>query len=158
MARSATHQSSASMSYGSDHYALYQSEGTGSRDIIPQALPSRSSSTYLNYAPTSQGDRRAQTHRSTAVSSLRSLNVRPPSPPSPDGRHGFWPFGRGSGISQSPGASFARLPTSYRPATYDSGYSYDAENSGLDRPLPSRHPAKSSRPKSIELVTPMVGR
>ena len=38
------------------------------------------------------------------------------------------------------------------------GYGYAYGYSGMDRPLPSRQGGAYSRPKSIELVTPMIGR
>ncbi|KAG7118052.1 hypothetical protein HYQ45_015623 [Verticillium longisporum] len=38
------------------------------------------------------------------------------------------------------------------------GHGYNYSTSGMDRPLPTRRPTGYSRPKSIELVTPMVGR
>lgn len=105
-------------------------------------------------------------HHTSAISALRSLNIGPPSPPSPTGSSGssIWPFGRS--VATSPGDSYTRPSAPYLSSTYDSGYygggggayTYDVGPGGLDRPLPSRHPSAYSRPKSIELVTPVVGR
>ncbi|GAB0141835.1 hypothetical protein EsHS_00002410 [Epichloe bromicola] len=105
-------------------------------------------------------------HHSDALSALRSLTMGPPSPPSPTGSNGggLWPFSRS--IATSPSGSYRRPPSGpHLSSTYDTGYhysagpyTYDAGSSGLDRPLPTRHPGAYSRPKSIELLTPVLGR
>ncbi|PHH70417.1 hypothetical protein CDD83_5448 [Cordyceps sp. RAO-2017] len=136
------------------------------RDIIPQATPSRPTSIHLSNSPPGSPSMKAQ--HSSAISALRSLNLGPPSPPSPTGSSGssIWPFGRS--VATSPGTSYTRPSAPYLSSTLDTGhyyggsggaggytYTYDA---ATDRPLPSRHPGTYSRPKSIELVTPVVGR
>lgn len=99
---------------------------------------------------------------SSAISALRSLSVRPPSPPSPTSSHtSLWPFNKSS--AASPSSSYNRSGSGFFPATYDggyapAGYAYNYSSTGMDRPLPTRRPTGYSRPKSIELVTPMVGR
>lgn len=116
---------------------------------------------YSTSPPESPGTSK---HYPSALTALRSLNTRPPSPPSPaESSGGIWPFGRSS--ATSPSNSYSRPSSSFFSSTYDSGYggggyTYDVGSVGVDyRPLPSRHPAGySSRPKSIELVTPMIGR
>ena len=128
---------------------------------------------FSSSPPASPGIMTASTtyhqHHSSAVSALRSLNIGLPSPPSPTGSSGssIWPFGRS--VATSPGNSYTKPSPPYLSSTYDSGYyggggggggayTYDVGPGGLDRPLPSRHPSVYSRPKSIELVTPVVGR
>ncbi|KAI0180426.1 hypothetical protein GGR52DRAFT_569170 [Hypoxylon sp. FL1284] len=119
------------------------------RDIIPRASPSRWSPPTT---PTSS-------HHTSAVSALRSLSIRPPSPPSPGSNNAMWPFTR-SAVT-SPSTSYTK-PSSFYSSTYDNGYAVTGYgyNQGVtaDRPLPSRKPGAYSRPKSIELVTPIVGR
>jgi hypothetical protein len=145
-----------------DSYGLnlpfYSAGNPEPRDIIPRASPSRPSSTYFSppSTPTSS-------QYTSAVSALRSLSIRPPSPPSPtSGSASIWPFTRTT--APSPSTSYSKSSTFY-PSTYDtgygaSGYTHGYANVGAtsDRPLPSRKPGGYSRPKSIELVTPMVGR
>ncbi|KAL6867900.1 hypothetical protein J3F83DRAFT_78668 [Trichoderma novae-zelandiae] len=131
------------------------------RDIVPRASPSRPSSMHLTNSPPASPDTTLNYHTS-AMSALRSLNVRPPSPPSPSGS-GIWPFSRSS--ATSPNNSYTRPSASLlygHPSTYDLGYggafSHEAGSGGMDRPLPSRTPGGSSRPKSVELVVPMLSR
>ncbi|KAH9887527.1 hypothetical protein F4778DRAFT_430932 [Xylariomycetidae sp. FL2044] len=126
------------------------------RDIIPRASPSRPSSTYWSppTTPTSSSQ------YTSAVSALRSLSIRPPSPPSPvSANASIWPFARSA--ATSPSTSYTR-PTSLYSSTYDGGYATSGYGytGGMtsERPLPSRKPSAYARPKSIELVTPMVGR
>lgn len=113
--------------------------------------------------PVTPGTGSAAYQHTSAISALRSLNVRPPSPPSPTGSsNNLWPFSRSA--ATSPHNSYSRPSAAYFSSTYDGGYygggayTYDVSSGGMDRPLPSRHPGTYSRPKSIELVTPMVGR
>ncbi|KAL2124314.1 hypothetical protein VTJ04DRAFT_679 [Mycothermus thermophilus] len=135
------------------------------RDIIPRASPSRPSSTHISPPATP----------TSAISALKSLSIRPASPPttgSPVGGGGYhsslWPFGRSvttttgsANGAAKPSSSYARAPAPLYSATYDGTYygvNADYYGSSSDRPLPSRRPAAYSRPKSIELVTPMLGR
>lgn len=149
-------------SYLSDHYPMFSPVETESaRDIIPQASPSRPSSMHFSNSPpvTPSG----ASYHGSAISSLRSLTARPPSPPSPTMGQGgnFWPFNNSRSAATSPSTSYTRPSAAYLSSTYDSGYSggyytYDVNSGRMDRPLPpSRHPSHS-RPQSIELVTPMV--
>ncbi|KAI0013698.1 hypothetical protein F4779DRAFT_349414 [Xylariaceae sp. FL0662B] len=125
------------------------------RDIIPRASPSRPSSTYWSPPTTPTSAQYAG-----AISALRSLSIRPPSPPSPTSNNAIWPFTRSA--ATSPSTSYTKSSNFYS-STYDNGYvasGYGYNTGGtttLDRPLPSRHPSAYSRPKSIELVTP-IGR
>lgn len=174
-------------SFRSSSYMSQLNEPT--RDIIPRASPSRPTSNYFSASPPvspatadyhhshshshSQSQSHSHSHHqnqhSAAISSLRSLSIRPPSPQSPGGESfgGFWPFGSRSSIA-SPSTSLNRIPaTGYFSSTYDptsstaaaaaaSPYSYynaPASVTGADRPLP---PRRGYRPKSIELVTPML--
>ncbi|KAK4190087.1 hypothetical protein QBC35DRAFT_111454 [Podospora australis] len=112
------------------------------RDIVPRASPSGHFS-----PPTTPA-----THH---PSSIKSFAYRPPSPPSPVGTfHSHQWAGRST--QTSPGSSYVK--TNYFPSTYDGVY-YGADHYGssTDRPLPTRRPGVYSRPKSIELVTPMLG-
>ncbi|KAI3337408.1 hypothetical protein HD806DRAFT_38672 [Xylariaceae sp. AK1471] len=127
------------------------------RDIIPRASPSRPSSNYFS-PPTTP----TSSQYTSAVSALRSLNRRPPSPPSPASMNAsIWPFARSA--ATSPSSSFTS-PSNVYPSTYDGGYTtstYSHTTSSMmtsDRPLPTRKPPAYSRPKSIELVTPMLSR
>ncbi|KAI1844929.1 hypothetical protein JX265_009555 [Neoarthrinium moseri] len=145
-------------SYGS--LPFYSAGDPEPRDIIPRASPSRPSSTYFS-PPTTP----TSTQYTSAVSALRSLSIRPPSPPSPTtSSASLWPFTRTA--ATSPSTSYAK-PSNFYSSTYDSGYGasgyqygYGYASAGVasDRPLPSRKPGGYGRPKSIELVTPMVGR
>ncbi|KAI0603400.1 hypothetical protein F4775DRAFT_598495 [Biscogniauxia sp. FL1348] len=125
------------------------------RDIVPRASPSRPSSTYWS-PPTTP----TSANYTSAVSALRSLSIRPPSPPSPTSANAtIWPFTKSA--AASPSTSYTK-PNFYS-STYDggyptSGYGYPPTGLASDRPLPSRRPDAYSRPKSIELVTPVVGR
>ncbi|KAF7517333.1 hypothetical protein G7054_g13843 [Neopestalotiopsis clavispora] len=144
-------------SYGSN-LPFYSAGHSEPRDIIPRASPSRPSSTYFSppSTPTSS-------QYTSAVSALRSLSIRPPSPPSPTtSTSTLWPFTKTS--TTSPSTSYTK-PVNFYSSTYDSGYGasgyaygYATASMTPDRPLPSRKPGGYSRPKSIELVTPMVGR
>lgn len=88
--------------------------------------------------------------------------MQPPSPPSPTiSSPNMWPFSKGG--ATSPPNSYSRGGAGYLSSTYDggygaSGYGYNYQANGLERPLPSRTLSGYSRPKSIELVTPMMGR
>lgn len=140
----------------------YYSPGAGAsepRDIIPRASPSRPNSKYFS-PPTTP----TSVNYTSAVSALRSLSIRPPSPPSPSApmatthNAGIWPFAKSA--ANSPSSSYTK-PTNFFSTTYDSGYGasgygYNYGRVAGERPLPSRRPG--DRPKSIELVTPMVGR
>ncbi|KAI0024866.1 hypothetical protein F4780DRAFT_480566 [Xylariomycetidae sp. FL0641] len=127
------------------------------RDIVPRASPSRPNSTYLSppSTPTSSSQ------YTSAVSALRSLSIRPPSPPSPaSAGAGVWPFTKSA--ATSPCTSYTK-PSNFYSSTYDggyttSGYGYNTTTPISERPLPSRTSHYYSRPKSIELVTPMIGR
>lgn len=145
-------------SYNIGNYPFYATSEPEPRDIIPQASPSRPNSMLYSNSPPAPHTTTPSYHAS-AVSALRSINARPPSPPSPSmGSTHFWPFN-----NRSPNSSFTRPSAGYFSSTYDGGYSngyytYDAGSSSMDRPLPpTRHPNRYNRPKSIELVTPMVG-
>ncbi|PNY27919.1 Uncharacterized protein TCAP_02161 [Tolypocladium capitatum] len=154
----------------SSNYPSYALGNEEPRDIIPRASPSRPTSVHFSSSPpVSPGMTTAAStyhqHHTSAISALRSLNIGPPSPPSPTGSGGggIWPFGRS--VATSPGNSYTRPSAPYLSSTYDGGYyagagayTYDVGPDGPDRPLPSRHPSAYSRPKSIELVTPVVGR
>ncbi|KAI1437689.1 hypothetical protein GGR50DRAFT_20339 [Xylaria sp. CBS 124048] len=137
--------------YLSDSPSYYASENLEARDIIPRASPSRPNSTYYQ-PPTSSGGYQY----TSAVSALRSLNIRSPSPPSSVSMNGsIWPFTRSA--ATSPSSSYTK-PDVY-PSTYDGAYHH--AGSGVttsDRPLPSRNSPAYSRPKSIALVTPMISR
>ncbi|EFY90206.1 hypothetical protein MAC_03721 [Metarhizium acridum CQMa 102] len=135
------------------------------RDIIPRASPSRPNSMQFSQSPPASPGTIPASHHISALSALRSLNIGPPSPPSPTGSNGgsLWPFSRS--VATSPASSYRRPSGPYLSSTYDTGhhygpgaYTYDSGSHGLDRPLPTRHPGAYSRPKSIELVTPVLGR
>lgn len=144
------------------NYPFYAAGYAEPRDIVPRASPSRPNSMHFS-PPTTPGATTGGQY-SSAISALRSLNIRPPSPPSPTSSHpGLWPFNKST--TNSPSNSYNRGHNSFFPATYDggyasTGYAYNYSSSGMDRPLPTRRPTGPgySRPKSIELVTPMVGR
>ncbi|KAH8673694.1 hypothetical protein BX600DRAFT_213211 [Xylariales sp. PMI_506] len=139
-------------------YPFYSAGNPEPRDIIPRASPSRPSSTYFS-PPTTP----TNSQYTSAVSALRSLTIRPPSPPSPTmANAGIWPFARTA--TTSPSTSYTKSST-YFSSTYDTGYGasgyiygYPTAGAVSDRPLPSRKPGSYARPKSIELVTPMVSR
>ncbi|KAM7186504.1 hypothetical protein V8F33_011766 [Rhypophila sp. PSN 637] len=141
--------------YHSTNYPFY-SGPPEPRDIIPRASPSRPSSTHFSPPTTPNAN------YTSAISALKSLSIRPPSPTSPVGTYqsGIWPFARSA--ATSPSTSYTKPASNYFSSTYDGTY-YNASMNGSygtssDRPLPSRRPGTYSRPKSIELVTPMVGR
>ncbi|KAJ2892899.1 uncharacterized protein MKZ38_009221 [Zalerion maritima] len=145
------------------NYPYYAAEQPGPRDIVPRASPSRPTSTHFA-SPPSPPELPHTYHHSSALSALRSLNLngRPPSPPSPgaSGSGGLWPFSSsGRSTTTSPSSSYTRSNSGFFSSTYDAAYAYPNYPTGTDRPLPSRRPgAGYSRPKSIELVTPMIGR
>ena len=128
------------------------------RDIVPRASPSRPNSNYWS-PPTSP----TSSHYTSAVSALKSLTVRPPSPPSPTSAYSSI-FSLSRSGNPSPSDSYLR-PSSIYSSTYEGGgyttSAYDGIAGGLslDRPLPSRRPGGIySRPTSMDLVTPIVGR
>ncbi|KAK4157938.1 hypothetical protein C8A00DRAFT_39790 [Chaetomidium leptoderma] len=147
--------STAASQYTSSHLATqypFYSGPPEPRDIIPRASPSRPSSTHISPPVTP----------ASAMSALKSLSIRPASPTSPVGTYhsGIWPFAR-SVTATSPNNSYSRQATGLYSSTYDGAYygaGADYYGTSADRPLPSRRPAAYSRPKSIELVTPMLGR
>ncbi|KAI8634554.1 hypothetical protein F5Y19DRAFT_469614 [Xylariaceae sp. FL1651] len=143
--------------YNSGSLPFYAAGHPEPRDIIPRASPSRPSSNYFS-PPTTP----TSSQYTSAISALRSLNRRPPSPPSPVSTNAsIWPFTRSA--ATSPSTSYTK-PLNFYSSTYDGGYAasaYGHTTSGMttsDRPLPTRKPTAYSRPKSIELVTPMIGR
>ncbi|RWA04607.1 hypothetical protein EKO27_g10500 [Xylaria grammica] len=146
-------------SYSNGSLPFHASGNPEPRDIIPRASPSRPSSNYFS-PPTTP----TSSQYTSAVSALRSLSLRPPSPPSPVSMNAsIWPFTR-SAVT-SPSSSYTQ-PHNVYSSTYDGGYqsstyTYTGSGSGMvtsDRPLPMRNPPAYSRPKSIELVTPMISR
>ncbi|CAK7241801.1 MAG: hypothetical protein STHCBS139747_003272 [Sporothrix thermara] len=161
----------------------YFGESREPRDIIPRASPSRPHSTYFSLppSPTNMSSTMPAT-ASSAMAALRSLSLRDASPPSPTlapSTSGIWPFSSRSSAA-SPGNSYTQ-PSAVYASTYDHGhghghghdyghyrstgassnyYTYGAGQSGYlaaERPLPPRRPGSYSRPKSIELVTPLLG-
>ncbi|XWW97056.1 hypothetical protein V2A60_005037 [Cordyceps javanica] len=154
--RRSDQSSSYSASYSSysaaNDYSLarrqsYYASDTEPKDIIPQASPSRPNSMLLATSPPATPGTYYGSKPESALSALRSLTaIHPPSPPSPTGSAGgFWPFGKNT--ATSPSSSYARQHM----LSMEASYTYHAST---DRPLPSR----SSRPKSSELVTPIIGR
>ncbi|OTB20546.1 hypothetical protein K445DRAFT_87659 [Daldinia sp. EC12] len=148
-AASSHHPSKGHDGFGANfpYYSVGDSEP---RDIIPRASPSRWS------PPTTP----TTSQYTNAVSALRSLSIRPVSPTSPIPGNAVWPFTR-SAVT-SPSTSYTKSANNFYSSTYDNGYAvtgYGYAQGGMtDRPLPSRKPGAYSRPKSIELVTPIVGR
>ncbi|KAK3375237.1 hypothetical protein B0H63DRAFT_272477 [Podospora didyma] len=137
------------------HYPFY-SGVPEPRDIIPRAAPSRPSS--LAFPPPATSTMAFSPPATSAISALKSLSIRSPSPPSPGGTY-QWPFGRSA--ATSPSSSYSRTTPGLYSSTYDGTYYGTGVNTygtSSDRPLPSRRPGVHSRPKSIELVTPMMGR
>lgn len=155
-------------SHHTANYPFYAAGHPEPRDIIPRASPSRPSSTHFSppTTPNTTSHTPGQTPGHTsAMAALRSLAIRPPSPPSPSNSYhsSMWPFTRSA--ATSPSTSYSRPVSGLFASTYDGGYysngvaaGYGFTSPGGDRPLPSRRPGTYSRPKSIELVTPMVGR
>ncbi|OAA67981.1 hypothetical protein SPI_00176 [Niveomyces insectorum RCEF 264] len=170
----------ANHSSSSRTYSVYYNDNTEPRDIIPRAAPSRPSSTYFSLptssaaagAKASVSASTAASTSSSAIAALRSLSLRdasPPSPPLPSSASGIWPFSHRS-TAASPSTSYGRPSGPVYAATYDQGYyrtgapNYYAPDAGqssaglgTERPLPIRRPGSYSRPKSIELVTPLLG-
>jgi hypothetical protein len=153
-------QNSASISMVAGHYTSshpatqypFFSGPPEPRDIIPRASPSRPSSTHVSPPVTP----------ASAMAALKSLSIRPASPTSPVGTYhqGIWPFAR-STTATSPSSSYSKQSAGFFSSTYDGAYysaGGDYFGTSSDRPLPSRRPPAYSRPKSIELVTPMLGR
>ncbi|KAI0406601.1 hypothetical protein F4802DRAFT_87028 [Xylaria palmicola] len=143
--------------YNTSSLSYYNSDKPEPRDIVPRASPSRPTSNYFS-PPTTP----TTSQYTSAVSALRSLNRRPPSPPSPVSMNAsIWPFARSA--ATSPSSSYTQSHNVY-PSTYDGGYAgatYSHTGSSMtisDRPLPMRNPPTYARPKSIELVTPMISR
>ena len=152
-------------------YPYYSAANAESRDIIPRASPSRPNS--MHYSPPATP---SQANHSSAILALRSLSIRDSSPPSPGGIMGtyhpnIWPFtstgtssARGGAGTASPSTSYSRPASTVFSSTYDSAYYGGGGGGGggaptLERPHPPlRRAGTYSRPKSIELVTPMVGR
>ena len=167
-------QASSSSGLSLRHYSgsNYSFSATASasepRDIIPRASPSRPNSMLFGSSPPATPGSSAgpyasnSNYHTSALAALRSLSMRPPSPPSPTASGGsgsIWPFSRSA--ANSPASSYSRPSAApFFSATYDGAYSaYDLGHASADRPLPSRKPSgTTSRPKSIELVTPMVSR
>lgn len=148
--------SSMPRTYDTYNYNPYQTYSPEPRDIVPQASPSRPTfSTHGSSSPPQTPG--SKPYHSSAVSALRSLNLdaRPPSPPSPSGSTGFWSFGRSA--ATSPSTSYQKPSAPYLGSTSDGGY-YDLNAGGMDRPLPLRNPGSYNYPRTVELVTPMVGR
>ncbi|KAI9166793.1 hypothetical protein HJFPF1_02908 [Paramyrothecium foliicola] len=161
--QNSTSQTASAQSQTGSNYPFYAAGVPEPRDIVPRASPSRPSSMHLSHSPPATPGTSAYSYHTSAISALRSLNVRPPSPPSPTTSSSsiIWPFSRSA--ATSPSSSLVRPTSGFFSSTYDVGYAggaytYDVGTGGMDRPLPSRHPGGYARPKSIELVTPMVGR
>lgn len=155
--KSTYHSYNSTTDYSSSRNNSYASDASEPKDIIPQASPSRPGSMiFASSPPATPGNH----YHESAVSALRSLSHarRPPSPPSPTTTTGFWPFGKGA--APSPSASYVRPSAGYLSSSnYDAGYyggsgGFTYSGPTDHRPLPSR----SSRPKSVELVTPIIGR
>ncbi|KAJ3453258.1 hypothetical protein MRS44_017505 [Fusarium solani] len=161
-----TSQSASSVrQYASADYPFYSAGNPEPKDIIPRASPSRPSSMLLSSPLATPGTGAAAYQHISALAALRSLNVRPPGPPPPTGSSSnLWPFNRSA--TTCPNNSYSRPSAAYSSSTYNGGYygagsrayAYDMTSGRMDRLLPSRHPGAYSRPKSIELVTPIVGR
>ncbi|KAI2618699.1 hypothetical protein GGS26DRAFT_350515 [Hypomontagnella submonticulosa] len=132
-------------------FPFYSAGNPEPRDIIPRASPSRWS------PPTTP----TNSQYTNAVSALRSLSIRPVSPTSPTSGNPVWPPFTRSAIT-TPSTSYTKSTSNFYSSTYDNGYAVTGygynQGTTADRPLPSRKPGAYSRPKSIELVTPIVGR
>lgn len=150
--------------YSSSHYPFYDVQKPEPRDIIPRAVPSRPNSTYFGSSTVSTDI----TANSGAQRLFSTSSARPQSPPSPTtaSSGNLWPFSRS--VATSPSGSYSNADDHHSsttagayPSTYHvgtTGYGYAYGYSGMDRPLPSRQGGAYSRPKSIELVTPMISR
>ena len=150
-------------SYTGSNYPFHSAGSPEFKDIIPPASPSRPTSTHFSCSPPITPGTSAY-HSSAASTTFRynNLSGRPPSPPSPTGSGSshFWPFS-GRSSTTSPSTSYSRPSDPYLSSTYDTGYGgsyYDLSTGGMDRPLPHRNPSGHDRAKSIQLVTPIVGR
>ncbi|RKU40305.1 hypothetical protein DL546_000989 [Coniochaeta pulveracea] len=147
---------SSSSHTASAQYSFYGTSQTEPRDIIPRASPSRPQSHFSPPTPPSSHDQ-----TSDAIKALRSLSIRPPSPPTPSSTYhsSIWPFSKST--TASPASSYTRPLSGLFSSTYDGGYygaaGYGVTSPSTDRPLPSRRPGSHARPKSIELVMPMIG-
>ncbi|KAI1247458.1 hypothetical protein MGN70_011348 [Eutypa lata] len=136
---------------------FYSTADAEPRDIVPRASPSRPSSNYWS-PPTTP----TSTPYTSAISALKSISTRPPSPPSPTSAYSSI-FSLTRSAITSPSTSYSN-PGNFYSSTYDGGYiasGYDGSTGALssDRPLPSRKPGGIySRPTSMDLVTPIVGR
>lgn len=143
--------------------ALYPGGHQEPRDIVPRASPSRPNSMYFAHSPPASPGTTTSSHHTSALAALRSLTLGPSSPPSPPSSNNggsLWRLSRS--MATSPGNSYSKPSTAYLSSTYGNGYSYgygydSSSSTGADHPLPTRHPGYS-RPKSIELVTPVHGR
>ncbi|OTB06911.1 hypothetical protein M426DRAFT_9335 [Hypoxylon sp. CI-4A] len=157
------HDQTTSVRISSSHHASRGQDGLGAnlpyylagnpepRDIIPRASPSR-------WSPPTTPTNGPYTN---AVSALKSISIRPMSPTSAAANNAVWPFTR-SAVT-SPSTSYTKPTHNFYSSTYDNGYAvtgygYAQGGATSDRPLPSRKPGAYSRPKSIELVTPIIGR
>ncbi|KAI5868042.1 hypothetical protein GGS23DRAFT_8567 [Durotheca rogersii] len=141
---------------------VYPAGSEEPRDIIPRASPSRWSPPTTPASGQHTGGQYTNGQYTSAVSALRSLSIRPVSPTSPMAGSAMWSFARSA--LASPSTSYTKTSPSFYPSTYDNGYIVTGYKYGQgggttsDRPLPARRPGAYSRPKSIELVTPIVGR
>jgi hypothetical protein len=92
------------------------------------------------------------------MAALRALSLRPPSPHSPPSSTAWTGYSNSRSAAASPGTSYAAQQSTNYASTYHYGAGYHLAT-GMDRPLPSRQPGGAyARPKSIELVTPMIAR
>ncbi|PTD10275.1 hypothetical protein FCULG_00008637 [Fusarium culmorum] len=147
--------------YASTNYPFYSAGHPEPKDIIPRASPSRPSSILLGSPPTTPGTGAPTYQHTSAISALRSLNVRP----RVLRRLQAAPVTCGPLVAVLRPAPTTRtaglLRLTFHRRYYGAGggaYNYEVTSGGMDRPLPSRHPSTYSRPKSIELVTPLFGR
>ncbi|KAH6874789.1 hypothetical protein B0T10DRAFT_498561 [Thelonectria olida] len=100
--QTSTSQTASSVgSYASSNYPFYSAGVQEPRDIIPRLSPSKTSSDRLSPSPTTPDTSSTTYQRSSAISALRSLNTRPPSPPS----NGSFSFRNVIPFSRSPGAN-----------------------------------------------------
>ncbi|KAI6380253.1 hypothetical protein MCOR25_001682 [Pyricularia grisea] len=146
------------VSYTSTNYPYYSVEYSESRDIIPRASPSRPSS--MHYSPPATS---SMAYHGPTLSALRSLSIQDDSPPSPTTASVYHTYNTAASArgAPSPATSYSSRPNPKKgySSTYDNSayYADYSDVPSLDRPLPRRS-TTYSRPKSIELVTPMVSR